>query len=52
MRRALLLSRGDLTTFVTGPISGSLLAVSAVLLLLVILPSVRSGREKAFVEDY
>lgn len=51
MRRALLLSRGDLTTFVTGPISGSLLAVSAVLLLLVILPSVRSGREKAFVED-
>lgn len=51
MRRALLLSRGDLTTFLTGPISGSILAVSAFLLLLVVLPSVRSGREKAFVED-
>ena len=51
MRRALLLSRGDLLTFVTGPISGTILAISALLLLLVILPSVRSGREKAFVED-
>ena len=51
MRRALLLSRGDLTTFVTGPISGSILAVAALLLVIVILPSVRSGREKAFVED-
>ncbi|MDO5531307.1 tripartite tricarboxylate transporter permease [Sutterella sp.] len=51
MRRALLLSRGDLSTFVTGPISGTLLAISALLLIIVILPSVRSGREKAFVED-
>ena len=51
MRRALLLSRGDLSTFVTGPISGSLLAVSALLLLIVILPAVRSGREKAFAEE-
>ena len=44
-------SRGDLSTFVTGPISGSLLAVSALLLLIVILPAVRSGREKAFAEE-
>lgn len=51
MRRALLLSRGDLSTFVTGPISGSLFAVSALLLLIVILPAVRSGREKAFAEE-
>ena len=39
------------STFVTGPISGSLLAVSALLLLIVILPAVRSGREKAFAEE-
>lgn len=51
MRRALLLSRGDLTTFVTGPVSGTLLALSAALLAVVILPAVRSGRERAFAED-
>ena len=51
MRRALLLSRGDLTTFITSPISGGLLALSAVLLLMVLLPAVRKGREEAFQED-
>ena len=51
MRRALLLSRGDLSTFVTSPISAGLLAVAVVLLLIVLAPSVRSGREKAFQED-
>ena len=51
MRRALLLSRGDLTTFITSPISGGLLALSAVLLLMVLLPAVRKGREQAFQED-
>ncbi len=50
-RRALLLSRGDLTTFFTSPISCTLLVLSAILLLLVILPSVRSGREVAFADD-
>lgn len=51
MRRALLLSRGDLSTFVTSPISAGLLAVAVVLLLIVLAPSVRNGREKAFQED-
>lgn len=51
MRRALLLSRGDLTTFVTSPISCSLLVLSAALLVMVLLPAVRSGREEAFKED-
>ncbi len=51
MRRALLLSRGDMTVFVTSPISAGLLAVSVLLLLLVLAPAVRSGREKAFQED-
>lgn len=51
MRRALLLSRGDLGTFVTSPISCSLLVLSAALLVMVLLPAVRSGREEAFKED-
>lgn len=51
LRRALLLSRGSLSTFVEGPISATLLGISLLLLLIVILPSVREGREKAFVED-
>ena len=51
MRRALLLSRGDLTVFVTSPLSASFLAMAVVLLIMVLAPAVRSGREKAFQED-
>ena len=51
VRRALLLSRGDLTTFLQSPISATLLAVSAVLLMLVVLPSVKRGRDAAFTES-
>jgi TctA family transporter len=50
LRRALLLSHGDPTTFVTRPISATLLVMSALLLLAVVLPAVRSTREKAFQE--
>ena len=51
LRRALLLSRGDWTVFVTRGLSASLLAAAAVLLIIVLLPSVKSKREEAFVED-
>jgi len=51
LRRALLLSRGDWSVFVTRGLSASLLAVAAVLLIVVLLPSVKSKREEAFVED-
>ncbi len=51
MRRALLLSRGDMTCFLTSPLSASFLALSVVLLLLVLAPAVRTGRETAFRED-
>ena len=51
LRRALLLSRGDWSVLVTRPISASLLVGAAVLLAIVLLPSVRSKREEAFVED-
>jgi TctA family transporter len=51
LRRALLLSRGDWTVFVTRPLSGSLLFVALILLVVVLLPSVKSKREEAFVEE-
>jgi len=50
-RRALLLSRGEFSTFVTRPLSASLLAAAAVLLVLVTLPSLRKKRDEAFVEE-
>jgi putative tricarboxylic transport membrane protein len=51
LRRALLLSRGDWSVFVTRGLSASLLAVAALLLLVVFLPSIKKKREEAFVED-
>jgi TctA family transporter len=51
LRRALLLSRGDWSVFVTRPLSASLLAAAVLLLIIVLLPSVKSKREEAFVEE-
>jgi TctA family transporter len=51
LRRAMLLSRGDWSVFVTRPLSASLLAAAVVLLIIVTLPSIKSKREEAFVED-
>jgi len=51
LRRALLLSRGDWSVFVTRPLSGSLLAAALVLLIIVLLPSVKAKRKEAFVEE-
>jgi TctA family transporter len=51
LRRALLLSRGDWSVFVTRPLSGSLLFVALILLVIVLLPAVKSKREEAFVEE-
>jgi putative tricarboxylic transport membrane protein len=51
LRRALLISRGDWSVFVTRPLSASLLAVAALLLFVVISPSIKKKREEAFVED-
>jgi putative tricarboxylic transport membrane protein len=50
LRRALLLSRGDWSTFVTRPLSAGLLLTCGVLLAIVLLPSVKKKREEAFVE--
>ena len=51
LRRALLLSRGDWSTFVTRPLSSGLLIAAALLILIVSLPNIRRKREEAFVED-
>jgi putative tricarboxylic transport membrane protein len=51
LRRALLLSRGDWTVFGTRPLSAGLLAAAAMLLVIVLLPSIKSKREEAFVEE-
>ncbi|WP_198970766.1 tripartite tricarboxylate transporter permease [Xylophilus sp. ASV27] len=51
LRRALLLSRGDWSVFVTRPISAGLLAAALLLLIIVLLPSVKAKRQEAFVEE-
>jgi putative tricarboxylic transport membrane protein len=51
LRRAMLLSRGDWSVFVTRPLSASLLAAAAFLLAIVALPSIKAKREEAFVEE-
>ena len=50
-RRALLLARGDFTTFLTRPLSLGLLIAAAALVVIVLLPAVRKTREEAFVEE-
>jgi putative tricarboxylic transport membrane protein len=51
LRRAMLLSRGDPTVFLTRPISLAMLIVAACLLLLIILPNFRKTRAAAFQEE-
>jgi putative tricarboxylic transport membrane protein len=51
LRRALIISRGEITTFISHPVSAALLFVAAVVLLIALLPSVSKGREEVFVED-
>ena len=50
LRRALLLAHGDATVFLTRPISATLLVLSVLLMIAVVLPAVKSTREKAFQE--
>ncbi|HEY9211277.1 MAG TPA: tripartite tricarboxylate transporter permease [Ancylobacter sp.] len=50
LRRALLISRGDPTVFITRPLSATMLGLAALALIVVLLPSVRKKREEAFKE--
>ena len=51
LRRAMLLSRGDPLVFFQRPISATMLAIAAFLLVITLAPTVRKKREEAFVED-
>jgi TctA family transporter len=51
LRRALLLSRGDWSTFMTRPLSAGLLIASALMVLVVMLPSIKRKRDVAFQEE-
>ena len=51
LRRAMLLSRGDFTVFLTRPISATLLVLATVALALVVFPAFRKTREEAFHEE-
>src|SRR5262249_3244926 len=50
LRRALLISRGDLSVFVSEPISLAFLIAAALLLIVVAAPAIRSTREQALRE--
>src|SRR3984885_1244978 len=51
LRRAMLIARGDPSTFVTRPISGSLIAIAVLLLVVAVLPMIRAKRDEVFVEE-
>jgi putative tricarboxylic transport membrane protein len=50
LRRAMLIARGDATVFMTRPISATLLGLAVLLLVLALLPMIRSRREEVFTE--
>jgi len=51
LRRAMLISGGDATTFLTRPMSLALLLLAAILLVIVLVPSIRRSREKVLSVD-
>jgi putative tricarboxylic transport membrane protein len=50
LRRAMLIARGDVTVFLTRPISAGLIAIAVALLMIAALPMIRKRREEVFVE--
>jgi len=51
LRRALLLSRGDWSTFITRPLSAGLLLAALLMVVVVSLPSIKRKRAEAFQEE-
>ncbi|MGI5285195.1 tripartite tricarboxylate transporter permease [Nonomuraea polychroma] len=51
LRRALIISRGDASVFVTRPISAVLLALAVAALVVAVLPTIRKRREIVFAEE-
>ncbi|HWR87977.1 MAG TPA: tripartite tricarboxylate transporter permease [Acidiferrobacterales bacterium] len=51
LRRAMTISRGDATTFLTRPLSATMLAMAVIAMVIVLLPAIRKTREAVFQED-
>jgi putative tricarboxylic transport membrane protein len=51
LRRAMLIARGDPTTFFTRPISGSLILIAVVLVAIAVIPTIARKRDEVFVEE-
>jgi TctA family transporter len=51
LRRALLLSHGDWSAFITRPISAGLLSAAALMVVIVLLPTIHKKRDTTFLED-
>src|SRR5215813_10000366 len=51
LRRAMLIARGDPTTFITRPISGTLIGIAVVLVAIAVLPTIARKRDEVFVEE-
>ena len=51
LRRSLIISRGDLSIFVTRPVSAILLIMAVAAIVIAVLPAIREGREMVFVEE-
>ncbi len=51
LRRAMTISRGDWSVFFTRPLSASLLAIAALMLIVVFLPAISKKRAEAFAGD-
>jgi TctA family transporter len=51
LRRAMLISRGDPSVFVTRPISAGMLLVSVLLLIVIVLPVIRKKRDEVLIEE-
>ncbi|WP_193336263.1 tripartite tricarboxylate transporter permease [Devosia beringensis] len=51
LRRAMIISRGDPTIFVTRPISATLLGLAVLAVVIAVLPSIRKKRQEVFVEE-
>jgi putative tricarboxylic transport membrane protein len=50
LRQAMILSRGSFSTFVDRPLSAALLVVSAIMLVIAVLPAIRKRRDEVFTE--
>jgi putative tricarboxylic transport membrane protein len=51
LRRAMIISHGDPSTFVTRPLSGALLALALFILVIVFMPAIAKKREQVFQEE-